>query len=157
MPAEIVVEGAEKLYKLGAQLKEIGDKELRRDLFAGVRRATVPITEAAKASARAVLPKRGGLNEVVASSKFGTRTRVTGNSVGVRIVAEKKKDGGKKSDLEAIDRGTLRHPVYGHRKTWVLQNITPGWFSKPAQGAAPMVRLQVVAVLDDVARRIERG
>lgn len=152
MSDDIRLVGAEDLERLGKQLKELGDKELRRELFRGFARATKPLKEAASDRAVRELPKRGGLNRWVAASKLATRTRVSGKNVGVRIVGTKKG-----SDVEAIDRGRLRHPVFGNRKVWVTQEVKPGWFTVAIQAGAPGVQRELVEVMDDVARKVERG
>lgn len=150
MPTEVQVAGADQLERLGARLKDLGDKELRRELFSGITRATKPLKLAAKQSARAKLPKRGGLNELVASqAKLSTRTRVTGKTVGVRLVAALGK-----TNLRLMDRGELRHPVYGNRAAWVVQEVEPGWFSDPMHAGEPLVRREVLSALDDLERKL---
>lgn len=149
----IRVTGADDLERLGRQLKDIGDKELRRDMLRGIRRATLPIRDDIRDSARQNLPRRGGLNDWVADrSKVSTRTSTSGKNVGVRIVADKKG-----SDLAAINRGRLRHPVFGNRKVWVTQMVTAGWFDRGAEKSAAPTQRELVQVFDDIAERLERG
>lgn len=157
MNENIVVTGAEDLERLGRQLKELGDKELRRELFRGFARATKPLKADVKRSAVRSLPHRGGLNQWVADAKIATRTRVSGKSVGVRIAGSRSNKQQRKSDLNAINRGRLRHPVFGNRKVWVTQQVTPGWFTVPLVAGADVVRTELVQVMDDVAERLARG
>lgn len=152
MPVDLRVEGADQLTKLAADLKAVGAKELRRDLLRGIQQATKELKDAAKKAALDNLPKRGGLNEFVASAKFATRVRTSGRSPGVSIVASKSGH-----DLAAMDRGRLRHPVYGNRRLWVTQTITPGWFTDAMRDAAQPVRAELLNVLDDIAGRLARG
>jgi hypothetical protein len=147
------VTGADDLERLGRQLKDIGDKELRRDLLRGIQRATRPLKDDIKDSARRNLPRRGGLNEWVANQgKVSTRTSTAGRNVGVRVVADKKG-----SDLAAINRGRLRHPVFGNRKVWVTQLVPPGWFDQGTEDGAVRTQRELVEVFDDIAERLERG
>lgn len=157
MNDNVIVTGAEELEVLGRQLKELGDKELRRDLFRGFSRATKPLKEDVRRSALRSLPSRGGLNQWVADAKLATRTRVSGKTVGVRIAGSRSNKQLRKSDLNAINRGRLRHPVFGNRKVWVTQMVKPGWFTDPLVAGADEVRQELVQVMDDVAERLARG
>lgn len=147
MDVDLRVEGAEQLEALARRLKEIGGKDLRRALLRGIERAVKPVKAAALVSARESLPRKGGLNERVAKSRLSTKRRLSGQDVSVRLVAS----GG---DLRRLDEGRVRHPVFGHRKVWVTQEVQPGWFSRPAEAAAPLVRQELLAVFDDVREQI---
>lgn len=145
MPVEVtIVADTEKLARLSAVLKRVGDQQLRRELYRGIQRATVPMKAAARASALQRLPKRGGLAGKVASSKLSTRTR-GGRNPSVRIVAS----GG--VDLRSMDRGRLRHPVFGNRRVWVNQSVAARWFTDPMRATAPAARTEIAGVLDRVA------
>jgi hypothetical protein len=155
MVVSIHVAGAEQMRILGAELRAMGEegKVFRRGLLAGIRAAAAPAPEAAKASARALLPKRGGLNEYVASSRISVRNRLVGKAVGVRIAGVK----GNHS-LEDIDAGSVKHPVYGNRKVkWPTQAVTPGWYSKPMEATSPEVTAAVIGVILRARRTLERG
>lgn len=156
MPVDIVIKGAEDFARVSKDLRAIDDKLLRQELYRGINRATKPMKDDAKANARRVLPHRGGLGDFVAKTSLTTRTR-GGQNPGVRIVARKTKKGGKKSDLDRIDRGQVRHPVFGNRKVWVQQDVTPGWFTKPMERGADPVRRALLDVLDDVKRKVAKA
>jgi hypothetical protein len=56
-------------------------------------------------------------------------------------------------DPGRIDRGRIRHPVFGR---WVedsegfkgvLQDVNPGWFSLPMRTASPAVRHEIVTAI----------
>jgi hypothetical protein len=59
-------------------------------------------------------------------------------------------------DLQAIDRGQIKHPVFG-RPVWVSQVIEPGWWSQTLVGLAPVMHHEVVQALEDVAKGMTRG
>lgn len=159
MVATIRVTGADQCRALGLALKAAGEegKGLRRELLASMRAAEKPLADAARKSARANLPKAGGLNEWVATSKITARNSLSGRGAGVRLVA--KKPGGSKGshDLEALDAGTFRHPVYGHRKTWVTQSIPAGWWTTALFKASPRVQLELLAAIRITNERIARS
>ena len=153
---EVRVTGAEQLRALARDLKEAGGpaRGLRRELLAAMRLAGKPLVEATKVSARDHLPKHGGLNVWVADgAKIAVRNRVAAtNTVGMRIVATKGNH-----DLEDMDSGSIRHPVYGNRTKWVAQNVYQGWFTKPLNAALPMVQAEVLMAMNIIGRRIEKG
>lgn len=149
MAVDIRVEGVGELEKLGRQLREVGDKELRRELYKGVNRATKQLKADVKQEAAVSLPRRGGLAKLIASSRLSTSTRTTGRDPGVRITGRLSGH-----DLQAIDRGRLRHPVFGNRSRWVTQQIRPGFFTRPLQDGSGPVRDELLNVFDDIARRL---
>jgi hypothetical protein len=145
------VSGAQDLRALSRDLKEAGRKDLRKELFAGLNRSTKPLRAAAKANALATLPSSGGLNARVAAATMTVR----GGGARVTIVARPSKRGGQ-FDPFAVDGGIVQHPTYGHAPT-VSQHVKPGWFTKPMQENADVVRDELVAGIDVVARKLEAG
>jgi hypothetical protein len=57
----------------------------------------------------------------------------------------------KKRKLARSDAGILTHPLFGDRDHWYDQHVTPGWFTRPCEDAAPRVRQEVIDALDNVA------
>lgn len=151
MPADLTVRGAENLAGIARALKEAGNGELRRELFKGLNRATKPLKADVKQSAIQLLPSRGGLNTIVANAKLTTSNRASGKNPGVRLTAKSQGH-----NLPPIDRGMVRHPVFGRRSVWVLQPVTPGFFTKPLNAGVGKVRLELLDVLDDIARKVTR-
>jgi len=142
--------GAEKLFRLGAALKAAGNKDLERELRRAMQRSGKPLVAAARWGARRRLPVRGGLAARVAASKFGVRTRTVGKrGSAVRIV------GTSGYDLQGMDDGLVRHPVFGNRKKWVNEPVRPGWFSDALEGKAPEVRSEIEKAINIVAAKLE--
>lgn len=178
MAEEFRVAGVEDLAALGRRLKEAGDGDLRKALLAGIRSTNKPTIASIRASARATLPRSGGLAERVAQATFGTRTSLGGNKVGVRITGSSKN----LKNLRRLDRGINRHPVFqknrrafGLLKTtrgkgghvlggtersdwkWVDQKVTPGFFTKPIEADQPHIEVGIRKAMTDIANQIERG
>lgn len=146
-----VAHGAAELQALGKRLKATGNGELRKEMLRGFRVASKETIKDIKAGALATLPNRGGLNALVARSSIGTRTRLTGNSAGVRIVATSKTV----KQLERMDeRGEVRAPTFGNREAWHTVKVRPGWFHEPIEKDADTIRKELVRVMDDVARKV---
>lgn len=149
MVADIRVDGVEHFAQVARALRAAGAKDLRRELYRGLNRATKPLKDAAKANA-ATLPQRGGLAGRVQRARFSTKGRA-GRNPSVSIVAKDAKS--RSVDLRALDAGTVRHPTFGHRP-WVSQPVTPGWFSKPMEAGADDVAREVLAAVDAVAAKL---
>lgn len=146
------VRGLEELQRVG-QLLEEQDKKVRRDIGKHLTKAVKPVGDEAKSHAREILPRRGGLNEWVASSRTSVRTKLTGSGANVRLVATRKTSSGKTAKLQDIDSGTVRHRVFG-RNQWVMQRVRPRWFTDPAEQAAPEIQTSLLKVLDDIEARL---
>lgn len=151
MPADLRVEGVERLERAARQLREAGDKDLRREMYRAIQRSTKPLRQKAKEAALRELPQRGGLNVWVASSRFSTKTRGGGRNPGVRITATKGKH-----NLKSLDEGKLRHPVFGNRNVWVSQPVPAGWFSKTIEDGADEVRKELVDAIEETLRKLSR-
>lgn len=149
MPVDISVEGAEQFRALARHLRDVGDKDLRKELYRGIERATKPLKQAAKESAAENLPRSGGLARDVAASRFSTRKRA-GRDPGISIRAT----GKRVSDVRALDRGRLRHPVFGNRGVWVTQTVRPGWFTEAIDDKAAVVREELLQVFDALTRQL---
>lgn len=137
---------ADQLRLVKRELNRLGDKELKKALFAGLNRATKPMREAAYREAAARLPKHGGLNRRVAAQKLGVST----SRGGVAIF------GRNRSQARLIDKGFVRHPVYGNRSVWRTTAVRPGFFTDPMEAGAPIARKEVIDLLDDLARQAAR-
>lgn len=146
---DVRVSGANELAALTRRLKAAGNGGLKRDMLRGLRQGAKPLIAAAHESALENLPRRGGLAQQVADTKFAVRTRTAGGNPGVRIV------GPSTRHLKDMDRGRLRHPVFGHQDRWVTQQIKPGWWTAALSARAPEVRQALLNVLAETARKLE--
>lgn len=154
MAVELRVEGAEKFGAVAKTLKQIGDKELNRELYRGINRAVKPLREAVKEGAPRYLPRRYAF-ELAKSLKVRTRRRA-GRNPSIRLVGSAKTPGGKDRDLASLNRGRLRHPLYGNRGYWYDQDVSPKWWDEPLFDNVKPVRAEIVKVLDEVARKAAR-
>lgn len=148
---EVRVKGADELNRLARNLKG-ADKAVRRELYAGLQRATKPMRANAKRAAATRLPQRGGLAAEVARSRFSARIKTANRNTRLRIEVSSRK--GADLDLRALDRGRIRHPVFGRRGAWVTQEITPEIISGSLANDAPIAQREALAALDRVARQM---
>ena len=157
------VQGADELAALAKRLKEVGDKDLRKELYRGLARAAKPMKAAGQKAALESLPKKGGLAGKVAKARYSTRTRSTGQMVGVRVTAKgPKNEAGQEIDIRSLNRGRLRHPVFPKKHqerkdwTWADQRVPDYWWTDAMQIAADEeVRDALLQVIADVRGRLE--
>ena len=64
---------------------------------------------------------------------------------------------GKARRLRSLDAGIIHHPLFGNREHWYAQEVTPGWFTGPAEAAGPRVRAGIERALEDVANKATKG
>lgn len=139
---------SQSLAELGARLKRLERGDLRRELLKSIRTASEPLKEAARQSALENLPQAGGLGQRVAETPIVSRTSLSGSSARVRLIS------GNRRRLRELDRGRLRHPVFGNRDNWVTQQVQPGWWTQPMEAGSPHVRAAIVRAVDDISRRL---
>ncbi|MFI6681873.1 hypothetical protein [Kribbella sp. NPDC050470] len=154
MVADIRVEGADKFGILGKALRKYGDKELRKELYAGINRAVKPLTESVKDSTTQYFPRRYAL-ELAKYLRVRTRRRA-GKDPAIYLVGRAKTKQGKDRDLASLNRGRLRHPLYGNRRYWYDQDVDPNWWDDPLIQGSDQVREEIVNVLDDIGIRLAK-
>lgn len=148
MSSDFDIKGADQLATLAKRLKELGDKDLKREFSKAIGAATKPLVQELRQSARQTLPKRGGLAERVAKSQIRTVRRASSRTQGVRVTAKNP------YVLGRLDQGQLRHPVFG-RNVWVDQTVKSGWWTRPTDAIGPDVRKGVEAAMEAMARKLD--
>lgn len=155
MVVELRIEGADKFGALAKRLKQAGDKDLRKELYRGITRAVKPLTKDVKDSTTKFLPKRYAL-ELAKSLRVRSRRRA-GNNPAIYLVGSAKTPRGKDRDLASLNRGRLRHPLYGNRGYWFDQDVDPNWWDDPLLEGADAVREEIVNVIDDIGARLTKN
>lgn len=173
MVVELKVQGVDKLSAVTKALRQYGDKDLRKDLYAGINRAVKPLGQDVRDKLRAFLPN-GYADELYDTLRIKAVRRATGGGVGVRLNATAKSakvrarkgrrsrpartaSGGKERDLRSLNRGRLRHPLYGNRGFWFDQSVTPGFWDRPLEANADEVRRELIRVIDDIGNKVDRA
>lgn len=149
--ADFELRGANQLHVLAERLREAGRGDLRKELLRGIRGSAKKAIPDIRQSAYRTLPRRGGLAERVGQQGYGVQTRLAGSSASVRLAGKGMKE------LRDIDAGRLRHPVFGDRKTWSQQSVTPGFFSNAVARRAPSIRKDIEKAMGNIANRVTGG
>lgn len=139
------ISGGKEFKALSAKLLA-AERELPVEIRRAVDRSARPFPAAAKRSAVVNLPKRGGLNLLVARARFTVR-RISATTVEVRAKGIEQ--------LANINAGLVNHPTYGHRPR-VTQRITRArdWFFKPMRKAKRETADELGDAMHRVAKRI---
>lgn len=142
---EIEITGTEQLTVLAAKFRAAADGGLQAELTEGLYRSTTPLTTDARMSALDNLPRRGGLNRIVA----GARMTVERGPMHVVIVAKGI------PQLALTNAGEVVHPVYGHRpREHQLIPKARNWFFGPMRRGKDKVERELREAMRRVAKDI---
>lgn len=150
--------GPYQLRVLSARLREAGDegKGLRRELLKAVTQAAKPLAAEVKSAEhlRSYLPDPYA--DTLAADLSVTTSKSTGRNPGIAVRAKGRR---KKRKVIRLDAGILSHPVFGNRERWVEQrsHVRAGFFTDPAERAAPEIRRQVLGAMREVGRKLTGG
>lgn len=146
-----LVTAADELDSVARHLREIGEGELVRELTAAIRRGVDPVRDDIRAGLKPKLPDRYA--EVLdADLAINVSVRTGDRNPGVTVKATTRS--GQRRRIRRLDQGILAHPLWGNRKHWYNQgepSVQPGWFTGPADDAAPRVRAEIERALDEVS------
>jgi hypothetical protein len=150
--------GPYQLRVLSARLREAGDegKGLRRELLKAVTRAARPLAAEVKDAGhlRPYMPDRYA--DVLAADLSVTTSKSTGRNPGIAIRAKGRRH---RRKVIQLDAGILSHPVFGNREVWRTQtsHVRAGFFTDPAERAAPEIRRQVLDAMREVGGKLTGG
>lgn len=147
---DIEVKGAEDFRALARRLKEAGDKDLRKELYAGINRAVKPIRDDVKANVGNYMPAKY-VGKLSGDLRLTTSKRTSASNPGVAIRAK-----AKKRRVDLINAGKLSHPLYGNRKHWYTTTIKPGFFTSEAQKGARKAQDEIRKSMDAVAAKVAK-
>jgi hypothetical protein len=149
---QVRVEGGAQLAAVRRRLAAVGEKGLARQMAKSLRAAAAPLRPAIRAEAVVAMPSGYGPT-LSRSLRFRQSTRAGGSvaEVAVRVYGDGRKE---RRHVPALNRGRLRHPLFGRRGWWYEQRVRPGFVDRPADRLAPDAARQMRAVIDYVAEQI---
>lgn len=141
--ADLEVVGNADFLLVSAKLKALGKDGLilRRELRSELKDAAQPMGNAVRRHVGQYLPSgyapiiAAGLTIIPTTSLRGATAglRLTGTAKGIR----------RRRHIGTIDRGILRHPVYGNPDVWVNQRVRPGFWRDPIIDESDEAREQI--------------
>ena len=142
-------DAASELESIARHLRRAGEFDLVRELTSAMRRAAGTVPDEIRAGLKPKLPDRYAA-VLDADVRIGINVRTSERDPGVSVTGTPR---GKTRKLRSLDAGTLHHPLWGDREHWYRQEVTPGWFTGPAEDAGPRVRAEIEQALEDVAAK----
>ena len=143
-------------YKAFAQRLKAADRKVASGLRRRVRDASKPLAEAVAKDGPEGLPESGGLADWLRQAK--PSLSMTQTRVAIKLTGLKGSRTQKTSDLNAINRGRLRHPVYavdGRKAGWVNQPVQAGTYDAAIDTHGAEALEDIARVLDDVMKEIK--
>lgn len=145
-------------FRAAAQvLNELGDKDLRRDVYAGFKKVARPLGADVIKHGAANMPRRGGFAATVARAKMGQSNATTGRNLGVALSFRTSPS----HDLKTVDGGSLAHPVFPRRgdmtRRWVRQSVPKHAFTIPFNAGQPKVAKELTRILEEAAHKVSRS
>lgn len=149
------VTGSAQLHHVMQVLRETGNEGLGKGMAAGLRLAAGQLTPAVLAEVPRSMP-RGYAPVLSKSLQFRTEVRAFKHVARVtwRVYGDGQKE---RRDVPGLNRGTLRHPLFGNRQWWVDQKVRRGFVDRPVDRLGPVASRQMQIVVDKVAEKIARG
>lgn len=148
MPVSVSVTGQTSFARFAVACYQASRQGVDKEFKRGLTDAGQDIEKAVRATTDNFMPKG---YEAVFRGRLRTKVSVRLiNQAGVTVAAYGLGRSGRR-DVERLEKGLLRHPVFGRwrerrgrfrnrhkiRNPWVEQRIKPGWFSAPVNAAAP--------------------
>ena len=131
--------GSKSLNTIGERLVRVGTKDLRVRVQHAISESLQEIEGEIREKPEQVLPTSGGLNKWVEESTMFERSKqVAPQLFGTWIVNHKEGH-----SLKDIDRGRIKHPVFGKSGTAVFQKIPAGYFSKTIITKLPLIKKRI--------------
>lgn len=150
--------GREEMRRLAAELKA-ADKTLRDNLRRQFREAAKPVVEATRNAILTSPSKHDGTLREEAARTVAAQVLMSGRQVQLNIVSRGSRMPEGKQTLNGYlnDSKRWKHPVYGHRKTWVHQRShAEGWFTDTISGQQDDLRRAAEAAIGETARKLGR-
>jgi hypothetical protein len=144
---------AAELEWVARHLRVAGELDLRKDLTDAVTASVKDIPKQIRDGLRPRLPDPYA-DTLNADLSITVSKRYSASNPGVTVRARTKSAKARK--LRQLDRGVLKHPLFGNRRKWYTQAVTPGWFTGPAGDAKSRARVEIVAAMDRVTAEAMR-
>ena len=160
MPVTVTIKPSARNSRYAELLRERGAvAEQRREYRQALRTAAKPMAAGVLEDLGAYMPSRGGYLRVLGGA---LKTRVLPRQSGVTI-RDSAKGKTQDRDLRSLERGRLRHPVFGRRQGRRGQSIMsdtripPKFFTEPITARADMAVAEMVKAMRGIAERITKA
>lgn len=160
---DLAITGSTELRYVAGQLRKAAASELRKELAKAQRRTFAPLQLEIKAQAIVSLPHRGGYAGVMARAvKVSVRQNIARRELVAVVYARGR---GQQRDVRRVNRGELRHPVFGRDRLtrkgvqlnpWAVTAVPPGFVDRPVRRLEDRLARESLDALHRVAVEIAR-
>lgn len=162
MAVEVRIEGLAAFGAVARQMRAQGNKTLEREMIRALDRTVKPVEAAVRAEYEN-LPSRGGYAATFSRSlrlRLGRRTGGRSAQLTIRAYAE---GTSQRRDIEALEDGRLRHPVYGRSRPtrrgrrgnpWAVTAVRGGYFRRGTDDAADSAEKAMAQVVQEFAEKL---
>jgi hypothetical protein len=131
-----------------------GRKDLSKEMGRALSAAAVPVQASIKAEAAKVMPSEGGYRDLLTGSLRHRMSRRAGGQV-AQVILTTYADGKKeRRDVVALNKGILRHPLWGDRDVWRVTKIQAGFHDRGTEQAMDKAQAAMLGVIEDYAGRL---
>lgn len=168
MSLEFRIDGAATLHKVAKQIYFEGRRNLAREMGNALSKAADPVKVSIRSEAEATMPKHGGYSAVFSKSlRFRLERRNGVQQATAQLITYA--DGqGERRDIVALNRGNLRHPVFGRGRRltqgvkkgnnvanpWAVTSIRAGFHKRGTDHAMGEAQKKLGEVIDSFAKRL---
>lgn len=170
---DLRVLGAREFRLLAADCRDAGRRDLERELRRALNRSVAPTAAAIRAAAGRAMPS--GYGGVLAPALQVAARSTSATGIRMQVSARGKAED---RDVRSLDRGLLRHPVFGrqHRRAWTkgrprkripggqlvtnpwaVTKVPPGFVTGTFDREADAIIDRLGGALDAIAAQLARG
>jgi|GEM_PF-1563652 len=95
------------------------------------------------------------LAQRVVHANYRIKTAGRGRNFG--LVLQATNSAGRKINLNRLDKGTFRHPLFGNRGYWYDQQVAPGWWTVPMEANKEVVAAAVIKAVDTMTTKLNES
>lgn len=167
MALDVGIVGAARLHQVAKAIRATGDKGLGREMARALAKTTQPLQRDIAAEAAKAMPVGGGYQPLLSKSLRHKASQRTGSRTATMRLITYADGTGERRDVEALEAGNLRHPVFGRSRTvrgrgrvpnpWAVTAVKAGFHRRGTGSAGDEAEKQLGVVLDDFAARLAKG
>jgi hypothetical protein len=165
---EVRIEGADLFRQVAQQMRAESAKGMARQMATALSKVAEPVKVEITRETLAAMPSEGGYRGLMSASLEHRMSRRMGGRHAQLIIATYAEGTKERRDIKALNRGILRHPVYGRSRKikvgvragtiipnpWAVTSVNGGFHERGTARAMARARVELAVVLDDFAGRL---
>jgi hypothetical protein len=165
---EIRIEGAATFHRVAAQMRAEGQKDLSRRMADALDDAVEPVKVSIRREAETAMPSSGGYSALLSKSLRWKLARRVGAQRAFLKLNTYADGTSERRDVQALERGNLRHPIYGRSRKikrgrragtiqpnpWAVTSVRAGFHERGTAQAIDLAQDALVEVVEEYAARL---